>query len=76
MDMPDLTPKLTVTVAADGLLKLEDIAKLAGCSRRTVTVWASDRQPFARRLKVMRFGHSTVRVRPADWLKFQEANLR
>ena len=57
-----------------GWLKLEDIAKLAGCSRRKVTEWASDRQPFARRLRVVRLGHSFVRVRPADWLKFQEAN--
>jgi len=58
------------------LLKLDDIAKLVGTTRQTVSMWASDKQPFARRLKVLRLGHSMVRVRPADWLKFQEANLR
>ena len=71
--MPD-KPKLTITVAADGLLRLDDIAKLAGCTRRQVTEWASDRQPFKRRLRVLRLSQTMVRVRPADWLRFQEAN--
>ena len=58
----------------DNLLKLSDVAKVSGVSRRTVTEWASDRTPFARRLRVVRINRQTVRVRPSDWLKFQSVN--
>jgi len=65
-----------MAIPMEGMLTLNDIAKIANCSRKTVGRWMSVNQPFARRLKVLRLGYNTLRVRPADWLKFQEANLR
>ena len=59
-----------------GLLTLRDIARITGVCRQTVSEWASGRRPFHRRLRVLRLGHRTVLVRPADWAKFQEANLQ
>jgi DNA-binding transcriptional regulator YiaG len=57
----------------EGFLTLEQIATMAGVSRRTVSDWCSQKKrPMATRLKVIRFGHKTVRVRPADWEKFKE----
>ena len=58
------------------MLTHADIAEVAGVSRRTVTEWCSQRMPIGRRLRVVRITRKTVRVRPADWAKFQESNLR
>ena len=57
----------------DNFLTLEQIAEIAGVSRRTVSDWCSTKKRhISRRLRVVRFGHKTVRVRPADWEKFKE----
>jgi excisionase family DNA binding protein len=56
-----------------GFLTLDQIAEMAGVSRRTVSDWCStNKRPIATRLRVIRFGHKTVRIRKADWEKFKE----
>ena len=58
------------------MMTYRQIAEEAKVSERTVKRWASKRTPAYRRLKVVRFGHSTARVREDDWWRFLEANSR
>lgn len=54
------------------LLTFDQIAAMAGVSKRTVSEWCSSRRHISRRLRVIRISRKTVRVRNADWMKFQE----
>ena len=57
----------------DDLLTLNQLAEMVGVSRRTVSDWCSPaKRHISRRLRVIRYGHKTVRVRRADWEKFKE----
>jgi len=53
------------------MLTLKQIAEEAGVHYSTVQDWIRRRTPSRPSLPVVRFGHRTVRVRPADWERFK-----
>jgi predicted DNA-binding transcriptional regulator AlpA len=57
----------------DDFLTLNQLAEMVGVSRRTVSDWCSPKKRhISRRLRVIRYGHKTVRVRRSDWEKFKQ----
>lgn len=54
------------------MLTFAQIAKDTGMHIDTVRGWASKKIPARRRLRVIRLGHRTVRIRESDYATFLE----